>query len=101
MASYQPQFFRLTATVRVHPDYIPEKVLLSVEQRLRESFSFAKRTFGQSVHLSEVVTVMHHVEGVMAIDVDALYCSDQLSQPNNRINARAPQPDSEAPLPAE
>lgn len=101
VASFQPRFFRITANVQIHPDYIKEQVLASVEQRLRESFSFAKRAFGQSVHLSEVVTVMQNVEGVTAVDVDALYLSGQPSILNNRIDADAPRPGSETPLPAE
>ena len=53
--SYEPRLFRLSAAIKVHPDYLPEKVLAAVEQRLRESFSFEARTFGQPVHLSEVI----------------------------------------------
>lgn len=101
VASYQPRFFRIAANVQVHPDYIKEKVLASVEQRLRESFSFAERAFGQSVHLSEVITAMQNVEGVTAVDPDALYPSGQASVLNNRIDADAPRPGSETPLPAE
>jgi len=47
--TYRPAFFRLAAGVKVHPDYLTDKVLAGVEQALREQFSFAARQFGQQV----------------------------------------------------
>ncbi|MEP7339642.1 MAG: putative baseplate assembly protein [Acidobacteriota bacterium] len=74
--TYRPAFFRLAANVKVHPDYLPDKVLAAVEQALRAQFSFAARQFGQPVALSEVVAVMQSVAGVVAVDVDKLYRFD-------------------------
>jgi predicted phage baseplate assembly protein len=74
--SYCPAFFRLAAGVKVHPDYLPDKVLTAVEQALRAQFSFTARQFGQPVALSEVVAVIQSVAGVIAVDVDKLYRFD-------------------------
>lgn len=74
--SYRPLFFRLSANIKMHPDYLPEKVLPVVEQQLRSAFSFRERSFGQPVTLSEVITVCQQVEGVVAVDIDKLYYAD-------------------------
>ncbi len=91
--SYQARFFRVKASVKVHPGYIPEKVITSVEQQLRDNFSFAQRAFGQPVTFSEVITVMQNVSGVIAVDIDELYRSDQPAGAiNDRLDAAIPRP---------
>jgi predicted phage baseplate assembly protein len=90
VASYEPRLFRLSAALQVHPDHAAEKVLAAVEQRLRESFSFEARSFGQPVHLSEIIAVMQNVTGVVAVDVNELYRTDQPAQLRPRLEAGAP-----------
>ena len=91
--TYHPAFFRLAAAVKVHPDYLPNKVLAEVEQALRAQFSFAARQFGQPVALSEVVAVMQSVTGVIAVDVDKLHRFDDTSDGlKTLLPAAAPQP---------
>ena len=101
VASYQPRLFRLSAALQVHPDYTSEKVLAAVEQRLHESFSFEARTFGQPVHLSEIIAVMQNVPGVVAVDVNGLYRTDQPAQLSPRLEAAAPWLDGDKVLAAE
>lgn len=90
--SYEPRLFRLTAAVRVDPDYLPEKVLAAIEQQLRASFSFDARAFGQPVHLSEVIAVMQNVRGVTEVDVKEFYRSDQTPDLKPRLEAKQPRP---------
>ncbi len=52
METCKPKFFRLKANIQIHPDYLPEKILPVVEQKLRSTFSFQARAFGQPVALS-------------------------------------------------
>lgn len=73
LKTYRPATFRLAAKVKRHPDHGKEKIFAAVEQALREAFSFEAREFGQPVQLSEVVAVMQRVDGVLAVDIDALY----------------------------
>jgi predicted phage baseplate assembly protein len=73
VGSYRPAYFRVAATVRVNPIYIPENVAAAVEAALRSHFSFEARSFGQPVALSEVVAVVQNVEGVVAVDVRRLH----------------------------
>jgi predicted phage baseplate assembly protein len=78
--SYRPLFFRMSANLKIHPDYFAEKVLPMVEQKLRSVFSFRERSFGQPVVLSEVITVCQQAEGVVAVDIDKLYYSDGVEE---------------------
>lgn len=89
--SYRKAFFRLAGSVKVHPDYLTDRVIKAVEQTLRAHFSFAARTFGQAVTLSEVVAVIQQVPGVVAVDVDQLYRTDApTAELRPRLIAEAP-----------
>jgi hypothetical protein len=101
LLSYQPRYFKVKASVLVHADYIADLVLKAVEAALRTQFSFANRLFGQPVSLGEVIAVMQQVEGVVAVDVDELYRSDDAPDLKDRLFALVPRPGSEAVFPAE
>jgi predicted phage baseplate assembly protein len=75
--SYQPASFRLTASLKIDPDRHEEAVLDAVKKALQTHFSFEMRSFGQSVTVSEVVQVMHSIQGVIAVDVDELCRTDE------------------------
>jgi predicted phage baseplate assembly protein len=72
IGSYQRVLFTLEARLKIYPDYESEVVEAAVEKTLRASFSFTARRFGQSVHRSEVVALIQGVEGVEAVDIEAL-----------------------------
>lgn len=101
--SYQQRLFRLTATLTVDPDFLSEEVLADVEQKLFDAFSFDAREFGQPVHLSEVITVMQNVRGVVAVDVDEFYRADQMIEPlpPAHLAAAFPRPGDKEVIPAE
>lgn len=99
--SYKPVYFRISANIIVDADYIPEKVLLTVEEQLRSVFSFKARSFGQPVALSEVMTVCQQVKGVVAVDVDSLYYSTDNPALNNLLIANIPMTGSDKVLAAE
>lgn len=79
LKSYQPRLFRLSAQVKLHPDFLPEKVIKQVEKELREKFSFEARDFGQPVHRSEVIALIQSVTGVVSVNVTQFYRSDEPS----------------------
>jgi predicted phage baseplate assembly protein len=60
----------ISAKVRIDPDYLWEKVVLKVRQALLEQFSFTNRELGQDAVLSEAISTMQKVEGVVYVDVD-------------------------------
>ncbi|HEV2862146.1 MAG TPA: putative baseplate assembly protein [Pyrinomonadaceae bacterium] len=96
LVDYGKRFFRLKAKVKVQEDYVAETVLAEVAHGLREHFSFEARRFGQDVTLSEVVSVMQRVAGVVAVDVDQLYRVGFIfftkSKLFSRLPAAAPRP---------
>lgn len=73
--TYLKRFFRVAATVKINPDYLPDKVAAAIEAEMHSHFSFDARSFGQQVTLSEVTAVMQNVTGAVAVEVTALYRS--------------------------
>jgi hypothetical protein len=68
-----------------------------VKKELRESFSFETRRFAQGVHPSEIVTVMHKIDGVVGIDLNQLELIPASgSSPVARIDAAAAEPGTDA-----
>jgi hypothetical protein len=65
--------FNLKANLVIDTRYIAADVLSDAEGVLKEAFAFARRTFGQPVTAAEVVTILQGVEGVIAVDLDALH----------------------------
>jgi hypothetical protein len=62
----------ITARLRILPEYQWEQVVTQVRTALLEAFSFERRELGQDVLLSEVMSVMQAVRGVVYVDVDLL-----------------------------
>jgi len=99
--SYRDVAFKLVADVKIDEAYIEATVLAATESALRSSFSFAVRTLGQPVTLSEVFAVMHKVPGVVAVDINKLY-RGQHEALTVFLPAEAPQAGDDASvLPAE
>jgi hypothetical protein len=99
--SYQAGLFRLAASLKVDATYLPEKVLGQAEQKLRNTFSFSARAFGQPVYLNEVIAVLQNVAGVVAVNVTALYRSNDAPDRLEHIVAAAPLPSRTQVFPAE
>jgi hypothetical protein len=74
--SYQVAYFRFAGRVKVDPNFEQDRVLAAIEQMVRARFSFEARAFGQPVMLSEVITAVQAVAGVVAVDLDKLYRID-------------------------
>jgi hypothetical protein len=99
--SFKAGLFRVVASLKIDPAYLSEKVLQQAEQKLRDTFSFAARAFGQPVHLSEVIAVLQSVAGVVAVNVTYLYRSNETADLNQHIAAAVPLPARTQVLPAE
>jgi predicted phage baseplate assembly protein len=97
--SYVPAFFQVAADLQLDAAYLPEIVLAEVEKNLRSLFSFDQRRFGQPVAFSEVVSGIQRTKGVIAIDINYLYRSDQSSPTLEYLLAsRMPTADAAAEL---
>jgi predicted phage baseplate assembly protein len=88
--SYRKATFKVVASIKIDSSYIAAKVLAAVDAALRAGFSFAARAFGQPVTLSEVVTVMQDVAGVVAVDVTKLFRTDDDETRETFLGADAP-----------
>jgi hypothetical protein len=62
----------IAANIRILPEYSWEKVAAKVRTTLLDAFSFERRELGQTVYLSEVISVIQGVKGVAFVDVDKL-----------------------------
>ncbi len=106
-AAYAPRYFQLKAKVAADPRYVAADVRTAVAAALAAGFGFEARALGQSVTAAEVVTLIHGVAGVLAVDLDELLPYGDGPAPANPVPAAVPafgaRPDvaGRAPLPAE
>ena len=70
--SFEGLVFGLNATVLHHPTCSSDALKADVESALLAYFSFDRRAFGQPITAAEIISVIHGVKGVMAVDLDAL-----------------------------
>ena len=73
--SYDRILFNLEARLLINPRYQPKQVEQKVLTALKTTFAFPRRQFGQNVTAAEAIATMQNVEGVIAVDLDALYPS--------------------------
>jgi predicted phage baseplate assembly protein len=101
--SFRPMTFRLSGTVRVAGDRVPEKVGGAVRDALCRRFGFAAREFGQPVAMSDVMAVIQEIPGVVFVDIDRLHRSDRPARWNGVVAAERPSDgaSADAVLPAE
>jgi Baseplate J-like protein len=64
--------FGLSADLRYDPLYDATAVQAAVLQRLRQTYSFASRSFGEGVSGDEVAALIQSVPGVIAVNVKSL-----------------------------
>jgi hypothetical protein len=98
--SYRPVTFKLAADVKVDPVYRQADVMAAIESSLRSNFSFTARTFGEPVTLSEVISSIQNVAGVIAVDVNNLFRSDHNPAWNELLPAAAPRSGDDSSVPA-
>ena len=99
--SYQPRLFSVTARILVDESHIASEVIAAVSASLQDAFSFEERSFGQAVLKSEVLAVIQDVEGVVAVDLDALYPSTEASALKHALVATRAHWDNGVITPAE
>jgi len=73
--SFDQLLFNLVANVAVDSRYITKDVFTNIQSALTDSFSFIKRSFGQPITATEVMTIIQQVAGVVYIDLTSLYLS--------------------------
>lgn len=88
--------FKVGAGIKVDPAYLSDHVIAAIEKALRASFSFHARAFGQPVTLSEVISVMQNVPGVVAVDIHYLHRSSDAQTRETFLPSFAPPPGTAA-----
>ena len=93
LASYRDAKFTLRAAVKVAAAAEIDLVLENADAALRNAFSFQARRFGQMVSVDEIMTVLHTIVGVEAVNVLHLYRPDQgmTARLEPRLFARLPE----------
>ena len=76
LVNYRAATCRVRMAVKIAPDADATLVLPADEARLRETFGFEARGFGQGVSVDEVSAVAQAIAGVTAVHVSALHRSD-------------------------
>lgn len=89
LGSYQPLPFIVEGDVLVDERLEAPVVAAAVVAALEAAFSFNARQFAQAVTLSEVITVMMGVPGVLDATVSALYLVTEDPARNELLAARA------------
>lgn len=93
--SYAAKWFGVHAWLLIDPARRWEDVDAAARAALLASFDFASRGFGQGVTPAEVVRVLSEVDGVRAVDLDALFRTDvsdaaKAAPPSLLLEARGP-----------
>ena len=79
--------FNIKAGLVIDPRYLSQVVFPDAENELKNAFAFSKRAFGQPVTAAEVVTILQGVEGVIAVDLDALHLTGTTEALNQILQA--------------
>lgn len=69
VAAYVQRYFSCVAQLAIDPRYRFADVQTAVAAVLLQGFGFAARDLGQSVTAAEVITLIHTVAGVLAVDL--------------------------------
>lgn len=79
---FVPLFFDVHARLCTAPRHEPAVVIEAARLTLERAFAFRERAFGQPVSAAEVMTQLQGVEGVVAVDLDRLYRTDDPAGPS-------------------
>ncbi|MGD8857916.1 MAG: baseplate J/gp47 family protein, partial [Chloroflexota bacterium] len=87
VASYEPLYFQVAATITIDPDYRPHlpQMAVEIEAALIEYFAFERRDFGQSVTAAEILAVVQPLSGVIGLRLDALTIVEPGAQPGDAV----------------
>ncbi|NEO45019.1 MAG: hypothetical protein F6K55_13170 [Moorea sp. SIO4A3] len=86
--SYEALYFNLQAGIWVDSRYRSDLVLSEVKTLLVSAFAFEQRTFGQGVTAAEVTALIQAVDGVEAVNLEALYLTGTTQELKSSLEAR-------------
>jgi uncharacterized phage protein gp47/JayE len=86
--SYEKVFFNLSAHVLIDKQQDQSSIQSLIETNLAQTFSFANRDFGQDVEASEVLRLIQNINGVVSVQLTALYPVDSSASLQPRLRAK-------------
>ncbi len=99
--SFEEKLFNVKAKIKIHPVFLPEKVIAQVKEDLIKAYNFESRSFGQDVTPSELIAIIQGVEGVVAVDLDELGGQDPFTVEHFRLISKVARWESTLVKPAE
>jgi hypothetical protein len=94
-----PLWFQLRARLAVAPAYERGAVASAAGAALREAYARDRRGFAQPVLLAEIITLVQRVEGVAALEPDALFVTGLAPRVHPRLEAAPARRDPDTGLP--
>jgi predicted phage baseplate assembly protein len=75
---FEALFFRIKARLLIDPDWREQKEAIQAEavQKISSAFGFAMRDLAQDVTASEVIALLQHISGVLAVEIERLSLRD-------------------------
>ncbi|MDH5543389.1 MAG: putative baseplate assembly protein [Nitrospinota bacterium] len=99
--SYKSLYFNIDVNIICNPNYIADDVKNNVYDKLHSEFMFDKRSLGQTVSASEIITIIQDVPGVTAVDIDSLYMEGNECSFNSVLPAQSARVINNMILPSE
>jgi predicted phage baseplate assembly protein len=93
IGGFETLLFNLEAGVLVDEAYIRDDVEAAISFALQVSYAFPERAFGQPVSSAEIIAAIQGIDGVIAVDLDALHIDGTAVQLNSLLVARTAQYD--------
>lgn len=76
VSSYRRAGFRLHAQLVIDNRYVSDDVIEAATEALRSAYGFDARAIGRAVTAADIVALLQGVDGVIAVDLNALYRSE-------------------------
>ena len=90
IGAYTQSYFSVKARIAVDQRFMADAVLAAASRALRTGFGFDARDLAQSVTAAEVLTLIHTVPGVVAVDLDELLPYTAEPPPADRVADAVP-----------
>ena len=103
IGSFERVFFQLKARVWIEPDHQGRmaEIKETAEMALQHAFAFDQREFGQPVSAARVITLIHGIPGVFAVELEQLYRHGQEAKRCDELEAQGARWDAGQLRPAE
>ena len=89
VVSYDDRPFGLALRIYMDEKRDSETVRAAAEELLKESFNFDRGKLAHAVLGSDIYALLHDIDGVLGVDLDALYFADKAATHASRLPARA------------